>query len=324
MINQRCILCNGELDGVLFSRIPDRLGLVTGVWNFRQCRECGSGVLDPLPSQEELLAAYPEVYAADQAPQTRWMHRLLYWVETKAFYEPLYRASVQQVVRRTGLRRGRLLDIGGGTGKRTVYFQQAGFEAWVLEPDERPLRIAQEKFGLGTICGTIEEIDWPAARFDLITFFAVIEHLPAPQQTLQSAARLLRPGGWIVAMVPLLDSWQGRLFRARWHLVREAPRHVSLPTKAGMRALFSRSGLVFRSWEGESAVDCAGVMALSLIRSATVDIACATPEVTRRLLWRGIGALATIACLPLAVLEGVFGAPGAGVFFAQKPLERGQ
>lgn len=322
MNDKRCILCGGELGEVLFSRIPDRLGLVAGFWDFRRCRECGSGILDPMPSAEELAGAYPEVYAVDQAPQTHSLHRLLYQVETKGFYEPLYRVSVRQVMRRTGLRGGRLLDVGGGTGKRTVFFQRAGFDAWVLEPDERPLRVAREKYHLHTICGTLEElerIEGLPEGFDLITFFAVIEHLPAPRQTLQAATRWLRPGGWVVAMVPLLDSWQARLFQARWHEVREAPRHVSLPTTMGMRALFSRSGLVLQVWEAESAINRAGVMALSLLFSAKSDIACATPEVVGRLIKRIAGALMMMAFLPLAILEGAIGSPGAGVFFAQKP-----
>lgn len=207
----------------------------------------------------------------------------------------------------------------GGAGRRTFFFQQAGFEAWVLEPDERPLRIARENFRLGTIHGTLETVDWPPESFDLITLFYVIEHLPSPQRTLQAAARLLRPGGWVVALVPVLNSIQARILRSHWSQVREAPRHVSLPTVTGMQALFSRSGLVFRSWEGDHFTDRAGIMALSLVSSAKSDIACASTEILRRLIQRAAGALAMIACIPLAILEGALGAPGAGVFFAQKP-----
>lgn len=320
MSDERCILCEGELDGVLFGPLRDRLGLLNGEWNFRRCRNCGSGVLHPMPSQEQLLAAYPEVYAVDQAPQTHWLHRLLYKVETQWFYQSLYRASVHQVMRVTGLRGGRMLDVGGGTGRRTVFFQKAGFEAWVLEPDGRPLEVAREKFHLGTIHGTLEDVNWPPESFDLITFFAVIEHLPDPQRTLQAATRLLRPGGWVVALVPVLNSGAARIFRSQWHEAREAPRHVSLPTTMGMHALFSRSGLDLKVWKADHIINRAGVMALSLVYSAKSDIACASTAVLPRLVWRATGALAMIACIPLALLEGALGTPGVGVFFAQKPL----
>jgi SAM-dependent methyltransferase len=316
---KRCIFCDGPLGDALFADIRDRLGLLEGTWNFLRCRDCGSAVLDPMPSPEELLAAYPEAYAMDQAPQTHWVHRFLYQLETKFFYEPLYRASVQQVIRNTGLREGRLLDVGGGTGKRTVFFQRAGFEAWVLEPDERPLKVAREKFNLGTLWGTIEEIDGPPESWDLITFYAVIEHLPSPQRAIQAATRLLRPGGWVVAMVPVLDSWQARILGACWFQVQEVPRHVSLPTRAGMRALFTRNGLLPQTWEGEPLLNRAGIIALSLVSSAKSDVACATTEISSRLIRRAAGALTMIACLPLAVLEGMAGSPGAAVFFARKP-----
>lgn len=320
MSDRRCVLCGGELDGVLFGPLRDRLHLLDGEWDFFRCQDCGSGVLHPMPSQEQLLTAYPEVYAVDQASQKHWLHRLLYKVETQWFYQSLYRASVHQVMRVTGLRGGRMLDVGGGTGRRAVFFQQAGFEAWVLEPDERPLRVAREKFNLNTICGTMEEIDWPAESFDLVTLFAVVEHLPDPQRTLMAATRLLRPGGWMVVMVPLLDSWQARIFQDRWQGVQETPRHVFLPTTAGMRALLSNIGLILQAWEGDSVLDRAGIMALSLLPSAKSDIACASTAVLPRLVWRATGALAMIACIPLALLEGALGTPGVGVFFAQKPL----
>lgn len=260
-MSKRCILCGGALGDVLYEGIRDRLGLLEGTWRFLRCRDCGSGVLDPMPSERELLAAYPEVYAVDQAPLSHPMHRLWHGIETRWFYGPMYRASVRKVMRRTGLRGGRMLDVGGGTGRRTAFFQKAGFEAWVLEPDERPLRIAQERFGLRVIHGTVEEISEASEHFDLITFFAVLEHLPDPQRALQAAVRLLRPNGWVAALVPVLDRGQARLLGARWHEVREAPRHVFLPTVKGMCALFGRSGLIFQSWEGESAIHRAGIMA---------------------------------------------------------------
>lgn len=207
MADQRCILCDGKLGEVLFANLRDRLGLLQGTWNFLRCQNCGSGVLDPMPSQEELLAAYPECYSFDQVPRTHRMHRLLYALETRLFYGPIYRRSVHQVQRVTGLRSGRMLDVGGGTGHRAAFFQKAGFDCTVLEPDERALRVAREQFGLKTVSGLLETVDLPMEEFDLVTFYAVVEHLPAPLETLRTASRLLRPGGWLVAMVPILAGW---------------------------------------------------------------------------------------------------------------------
>ncbi|MCS7283200.1 MAG: class I SAM-dependent methyltransferase [Anaerolineae bacterium] len=315
-----CVLCGGPLGEAVFQNVRDRLGISDRLWTFRRCRECGSAVLDPMPSQEELLTAYPDSYSFGQAPRTHPMHHLLHMLEAHLFYAPLYRHSVRQVQRVTGLRRGRLLDVGGGTGYRTVFFQRAGFDCVVLEPDERALRVAQEQFGLKTVSGLLETAELPAGTFDVLTFFAVIEHMPAPLETLKIALRLLRPGGWIVAMVPILAGWQAKL-GLRWHQVREAPRHVFLPTVEGMSRLLTAAGFEFRTWEGGNPLDEAGILALSLLPASASAIACAEKRWTLRFGYRLVGAGMTLAALPAAYLAYRLGRSSIGVFFAQKSAQ---
>jgi len=317
---KHCILCNGELGEIVFSNLIDRLGMLPGTWDFVRCKNCESLVLDPMPSDEELLSAYPAVYSADQAPQTHPLHRWLHQLETKMFYEPMYRASTRQVLQMTGLKSGKMLDVGGGTGKRTVYFKKAGFDAWVLEPEEQPLQIAREMFGLNTICNTLDAAELPKESFDLITFFAVIEHLPNPAATLEITKSLLRPGGWLVLLAPISNSLQRRIFGLRWHEAREAPRHVTLPTSTGMQSLLARNGFNLKASESDIVINRAGVMALSLVYDAKSDIACATTKVSSRVFNRVLGGIAMISCIPLAFVESLLKSPSIGVFAAQKPF----
>lgn len=315
--NKQCLFCDGELGEIVFKGVRDKRGVSKKEWNFRRCTQCGSAILDPMPTLEELLEAYPPVYHVDQVPQTNWLHRLQYELETRFFYEPIYRSSVRQVQRVTGLRTGRMLDVGGGSGHRSVFFQHAGFDVTVLDPDERALKVARERFGLKTICGLLEEVDLPENSFDLVGFWFVIEHLPEPQKTLKAAYRILKPNGWIVALVPIVDSWQARLFKTRWLSVREAPRHVGLPTVNGMRRLLEGCGFTFKGWESQNIWDIAGYFALSLIPQATTTVACTQPTVVR-FFWRSVGILATLIGLPFSWLEALYGYPSAGVFFAQR------
>lgn len=318
MNNSTCFYCNEELGEVFLTEVRDRLCVSDKAWTFRQCRGCGSIILDPMPSLDELLAAYPDVYHVDEASQTHWFHRLQYALETRLFYEPIYRSSVRQVQRVTGLRKGRLLDVGGGAGHRSAFFQQAGFDVTVLDPDERALKVARERFGLKTVCGLLEDTDLSENYFDLVTFWNVIEHLPNPKLTLSAAYRVLRTGGWFIALVPLVDSWQSKIFKGRWVCVKEAPRHTALPTVKGMRRLLQGCGFTVKAQESNNIWDNAGLFALSLVPLATTSVACVKLSLPARLFWRGVGVLATFAGLPFAWLEKIFEHPGAGVFFAQK------
>ncbi len=314
-----CILCEGPLNGPVFENIQDRLGVSKRLWTFRRCQKCGSAILDPMPSQQELLNMYPEYYAFAQAPQTHWAHHLLHILEMQFFYGPIYRHSVRQVQRVTGLKQGRLLDVGGGTGNRAAFFQRAGFDCTVLDPDPRALKIAQERFGLPTVEGLLETASIPEESFDLITFYAVVEHLPNPVSTLRAAYRLLRPGGWIVTFVPLLAGWQLSLGGQRWHQVREAPRHVSLPTTKGMQQLLQRAGFEPKCWEREHPLDEAGIFALSLVPFSASAVAHQKPSLVSRVGRRFLGALVTLLALPGAYLAYLTHRTSTGTFFAQKP-----
>jgi len=317
--NEQCLFCDGKLGEIVFKGVRDKRGVSKKEWNFRRCTQCESAILDPMPALEELLAAYPPVYHVDQVLRTNWLHRLQHALETRFFYEPIYRSSVRQVQRVTGLRTGRMLDVGGGTGHRSVFFQQAGFDVTILDPDEQALKVAREQFGLKTICGLLEEVDLPENSFDLVTFWFVVEHLPEPQKTLKAAYRVLKPNGWIVVTVPIVDSWQARLFKERWHEVWEAPRHVALPSTHGIKTLFSKTGFVFQKQVSDSTLYNAGGMAVSLFPESGIH-ACARSKTLRRLLSRLIGAIMTICFLPLAYLEGKFGNAGDSIFFAQKSV----
>jgi len=53
----------------------------------------------------------------------------------------------------------------------------------------------------------------------------VLEHLPNPLEALAEVSRLLKPGGWFIAMVPNIASFEFQIFQADWlHL--DLPRHL--------------------------------------------------------------------------------------------------
>lgn len=53
--------------------------------------------------------------------------------------------------------------------------------------------------------------DLPAATFDAVCCFEVLEHLLAPEKCLQECLRLLKPDGQIILTVPNAGFWRHRL-----------------------------------------------------------------------------------------------------------------
>ena len=115
---------------------------------------------------------------------------------------PTYpRELVPDVVATLGLpERGRVLEVGTGTGKATPLWADAGFEVVCLEPSEEMAAIARRNLGDRDNV-TIERVGleaWSgeAASFDLVTA-AQAWHWVIPEIGLTKAHDVLRPDGGI-------------------------------------------------------------------------------------------------------------------------------
>lgn len=76
----------------------------------------------------------------------------------------------------------------------------------------------------------------PGHRFGLILFLDVLEHLERPEDALQSAIRLLEPGGVIVVTVPAFQGLWTRHDEMNHHLLRyDKPTFRRLAAAAGLR-----------------------------------------------------------------------------------------
>jgi len=105
---------------------------------------------------------------------------------------------------------GKLLDIGCGTGNFLAVARDAGYEVTGIELDRNAARFAKERLGLQDILPlAISEFaeQHAEARFDVVTFFEVLEHQAAPVKFLQKVKACVRPGGVIALSVPNRERW---------------------------------------------------------------------------------------------------------------------
>jgi SAM-dependent methyltransferase len=106
--------------------------------------------------------------------------------------------------------RGELLDIGCGTGNFLAAARDAGYSVSGTELDRKAARFAKEKLGLPRVLAlTISEFadKYPGGKFDVVTFFEVLEHQAAPMEFVKRVRTCLRPGGFIALSVPNRERW---------------------------------------------------------------------------------------------------------------------
>lgn len=108
-------------------------------------------------------------------------------------------------------RRGSLLDVGCGTGNFLAAARATGFEVAGIEFDRNAAQFAREHLGLNAIfTGTLEKFAEKDSdeKFDVITFFEVLEHQDKPLDFLGLVKRRLKSSGYIALSVPNRERWQ--------------------------------------------------------------------------------------------------------------------
>jgi SAM-dependent methyltransferase len=166
--------------------------LVDGAFRMVRCDTCGLVYLNPRPTPNALLALYADYHTRFGQDETTWdrlMHRVFREVED------LLCASVRDPGQK------RLLDVGCGFGGFVAAMRRRGWDVEGLDPS--PTAVAAARAMARQVrLGTLGALQNARGKYDAITMFYVLEHLPDPLGALCTVWRLLGPGGILVLRVP--------------------------------------------------------------------------------------------------------------------------
>jgi len=144
--------------------------------------------------------------------------------------------------------RGRLLDVGCGDGVFLKHAKQAGFEVWGIDFDRKSVEVARKALNTDTIYAMSLEEFYEYARkeglkFDVITFFDVLEHQDKPREFLRIVRELLKKGGYIAGSVPNRESVFQKDFYQRWcSYIDHPPHHFLRFSKESLEKVLKLSG----------------------------------------------------------------------------------
>jgi SAM-dependent methyltransferase len=211
------------------------------LWNshyyaYLSCRNCGTGFVDPLPSETELLeiyrwASYHSAYHSDTAP-------------------PRHQRSLRTLSRILPPG-GAVLDFGCGAGDFLRALRTAGYRCAGVEYEPSTIREVASRVGVSV--RTLEETLRSDDRFDVIHMSDVLPHLREPATSLRVLERLLRPAGIFLIDGPLENnasvvSWTASFVKKIRRMLRvDSPRHAPPTmlyrfTAASQRKFFERLG----------------------------------------------------------------------------------
>jgi SAM-dependent methyltransferase len=93
-------------------------------------------------------------------------------------------------------------------------------------------------YNLDIFYGTLKEANFPSGCFDLVTMWAVLEHVYNPLDMLREIQRILKPNGKLLVAVPNFKSIPAILMRHD-----DVPRHITMFTENTLKNILSASGL---------------------------------------------------------------------------------
>jgi SAM-dependent methyltransferase len=229
-------------------------------FTYLTCAECGTVWLPEVP--DDLGRYYPEdYYSVDTDPEhalgrpgvrqfasavarsvlfgsSRLASTARRAVRMRQFHSYV---TVLEGIAAAGMPKGketRVLDVGCGSGIMIYALALAGVKA-PMGVD--PFAPADRTFDNGALL-VRRELDDVEGTFDLIMFHHSLEHVPDPAASLTAAMTKLAPGGRILARMPTVSGEAYEKYGAAYYGL-DAPRHITIPSRAGVEALAERVGL---------------------------------------------------------------------------------
>ena len=206
-------------------------------YDLLRCENCGTVVVDPWPTVEELNAHYQNYFKTGDYMRKR---------------TSKLRRSRKRVMRMINMKPPgkRFLDIGCSVGFMIQAAHDCGLEALGIDIDGTALEIAEKEFGdAGTYQQiSAEELAETGIQFDMIYANDVIEHVPDPESFVAAVSKLLSPGGVFYVTAP--DGARPLVPKdfASWGMV-IPPDHLTYFSRKGMRQLLERHDLRVKKFQ---------------------------------------------------------------------------
>ncbi|MDC1046748.1 methyltransferase domain-containing protein [Candidatus Pseudothioglobus singularis] len=125
---------------------------------------------DPIPPEDAVNEYYSNEYRED--------YKKTFTPKTKHVYRA-GKLALERIkfLKERNILQGSLLDVGAGGGEFTYLSSKLGFTSEGIEPNVGYSNFARKEYGINIQTGHLSDIH---QKFDLITMFHALEHIPNP------------------------------------------------------------------------------------------------------------------------------------------------
>ena len=187
----------------------------------------------PQPTLDKLGSYYEfEDYISHTDGKRTLFEKMYHFIKRKAIHDKVKLINSYQPVK------GRILDIGAGTGDFLLECKNQNWDILGIEPNDKAKGIALAKgikFG-----DTIEKLE--SNSFDVITMWHVLEHVPDVEYQVAELKRILKPSWTIIIAVPNFKSYDANHYKEFWAAY-DVPRHLWHFSKTAIEKLFDKQNM---------------------------------------------------------------------------------
>jgi 2-polyprenyl-3-methyl-5-hydroxy-6-metoxy-1,4-benzoquinol methylase len=207
-----------------------------------KCSNCGLIYLNPRPNKEFVKYYYPDNFYNFRKEAGEILSKV---VKVSRLY--LDRWNRKKIIEKVKIVErwspvGKLLDVGCAAGEFLNYMKKRNWDVNGVEISPDMCRYAEDRYKIDCFNGDLLEMIVNQGEFDVITFWASLEHLYDPLGTLRKANKILRPGGKIVVLVPNAESLEDKWFRNVDRNPIDVPRHLYHFSPSTLERLFDAAG----------------------------------------------------------------------------------
>jgi len=195
-----------------------------------RCEQCGY-VVDEALWRSAANEQLNESFFGDNYDPVR-----SFWI--RLFEKMNNRRTLKRIRRTVDKRKGRLLEIGVGSGSFLEYAKTQGFSPVGCDLSAAICRRVEASTGIKIHCGPLESLS-DEQLFDVVVMNHVLEHVSEPVALLKAVRSRLKPGGVLHVAVPNLASWEAKM--PGWNCYQ--PYHLIYFTPQTLRATAEKAGL---------------------------------------------------------------------------------
>lgn len=229
---QNCPLCNsGQFNLYLqckdYTVSQENFTIVT-------CKKCAFTFTNPRPQAEDLGQYYESKNYISHTNEGNNVLNSLYKIAR------IFTIREKSTLLEKWSSKGKLLDIGCGTGEFLHHNQQQGWKVEGVEVNKKAREQAESKLHI-KLHSALQNVPSDSS-FDAITLWHVLEHVEDLQETCRRIHDLLDPNGTLVVAVPNLESYDAKYYQQYWAAY-DVPRHLYHFSKKSMEQLWLKYGM---------------------------------------------------------------------------------